>query len=199
MVKFALYLIVLCVLSNLNCVTALRATKSICIYPTSRVSKGVLYSKTNDVLKKTSRLSLFSLDTTMLPAKKTFLPHLTSSIIVLFSVFLAIKNKLVPILEVSQNPIIGGIYDVSKNVFPGLILFSKVLSAKLSLLLEKGVRKLLRLTEDDDPEVVGQDDWSICTLGEREAISNRHVKYRFELDNPAAIVPLEVGQEVSDK
>ena len=103
-----------------------------------------------------------------------------------------------PILEGSANPVIGSLFAVSKNIFPGIILFSKVLSAKISLLLEKGIRKLLSLTEDDEPEVVGQDDWSICTLGEREAISSRHVKYRFELENPDAIVPLEVGQEVSN-
>merc|ERR1711998_707706 len=42
----------------------------------------------------------------------------------------------------------------------------------------------------------GQNDWSICTLSERESLSNKYVKYRFELENPAAYIPLDIGQEV---
>jgi hypothetical protein len=48
-------------------------------------------------------------------------------------------------------------------------------------------------------DVVQLDDWKVCSLKSRELLSGgRYCRYRFELENGGAKIPLYIGQEVSN-
>lgn len=74
-------------------------------------------------------------------------------------------------------------------------LFIEVRS-KLSVLYKDMQTRALSLVAPTD--VVQLDDWKVCSLKSRELLSGgRYCRYRFELENGGARIPLYIGQEVS--
>ena len=169
-----------------------------------------------------SRLSAFSLDSAVLPANSPIFSPFSSALVILASTFLAFYNKQIPtkdgdgvvtrVISTLFNGIFTGVVSIfgsatelfgrrlglnSKGLVPGLVLFFRIVMAKIMMFVEYTVKSVVDLGNDEDePELIGRDDWSICTLSERESLSSRYVKYRFELEDPSAKLPLEVGQEV---
>lgn len=74
----------------------------------------------------------------------------------------------------------------------------RVVIAKTALLLGSVYRTVVRTLDLNPAEELDIKDWKVCVLDERENLSGGIIKYRFELPNPAATIPLYVGQEVSE-
>ena len=144
-------------------------------------------------------LSTISLDTAVIPSSGlSWTPSIRSLMFLVSTCIAFIVSKVSMGSEITLKR------DMKKNLwlftdvlFPGISLVSRIAVAKIGLLIEKSLKKIASLGEPEEREFVGQNDWSICTLSERESLSNKYVKYRFELENPAAYIPLDIGQEVS--
>ena len=80
-----------------------------------------------------------------------------------------------------KNSVGDKFWPLTSVVFPGVALFARILIAKFGLLIESTVKNIANLSSSEEKELVGRDDWSICTLSERESVSSRYVKYRFIL------------------
>lgn len=143
-------------------------------------------------------LSSVSLDSALLTSSRLPINTISSSIFLMFSTFiLANKNIATSIGVIEKSFDIRRFFSkFTSSIIPGIALFSRIFFAKLLLLIEVLVKKLIGISNRNKRELVGQEDWSICTLNERESISNKFVKYRFELETPSAVVPVEIGQEV---
>ncbi len=146
-----------------------------------------------------SILKSVSLDTAVLPTdglRISQLPPRISLLIIvstMLSLFLASPAEGIK----DTKGLFGGkLWPVTDVLIPGINLLIRILLAKVGLLIESAVKKVASIGLPEEKDFVGRDDWSICTLSERESISNKYVKYRFELDNPSSYIPLDIGQEV---
>lgn len=83
---------------------------------------------------------------------------------------------------------------VSTALFVALCL--KVVAAKLFYTYETAVSFVNDFIEFDPADIMNIKDWRICVLDERELLDGGIVRYRFELPNDNAVLPLTVGQEL---
>ena len=150
-------------------------------------------------LSSTSSLKSVSLDTAVLPTNglriSPFSPKISLLIVVstILSLFVALPAEDIK----DTKSLFGGkLWPLTDVLIPGIALLIRILFAKIGLLIESAVRKVARISQPEKKDFVGRDDWSICTLSERESISSKYVKYRFELDDPSSYIPLDIGQEV---
>jgi|MDTB01.3.fsa_nt_gb hypothetical protein len=72
----------------------------------------------------------------------------------------------------------------------------KVLFAKVALMTEIVSSFVNEFIEFDPADIVDIKDWKICVLDERELMEGDIVRYRFELANDNAMLPVSIGQEV---
>ena len=136
--------------------------------------------------------SSFSLDQSIVP-KGIFSKGISSTLlIVAISGIFAILKSVFGTID-TTNGIFGKLND---SIFPGMRLCLLVLTAKFRIFFESIQSYISEMFFMDPPEEIDLRDWQICSLSERESLPGRYVKYRFELDNPNCILPLEVGQEV---
>jgi hypothetical protein len=82
------------------------------------------------------------------------------------------------------------------DVVPQLSLAARVVAAKAGLYAEK-VKDYINVLIEGDPPAVDLNEWNVCLLAEREILKGNFVRYRFELGDPAEVVPLYPGQEVN--
>ena len=149
-----------------------------------------------------TRLKSVSLDTAILPTNGlrisplSFPPRFSLFILVsavLSSLVVSPGEKL---MKNTKGIFLGKLWPITDVLVPGITLLVRILFAKVGLLIESAVKKVTSIGVAEEKDFVGGDDWSICTVSERESISSKYVKYRFELDNPSSYVPLDIGQEV---
>jgi len=113
---------------------------------------------------------------------------LPSSVTGAYSEWLALPSWLETIIESIKSPIMQFL------VFSKLCV--RVLTAKTALVLERGFDTLTRVLDLNQAEDMDIKDWKVCILDERENLDGEIIRYRFELTNPSAVLPLSVGQEV---
>ena len=156
-------------------------------------------------LNRGLKLNSFSLDIPVLPfsSNKGYISSITSSLfIVCMTIYLAAEKRRFPDIvdilpqNLNKSDMRNAIYNSIKSFIPGLILFSRIVFAKLFFLIELSYKKIKKVIKKEASEIIGREDWTICTLNERESLSSKYIKYRFEFENPKAIASLEVGQEV---
>ena len=75
-------------------------------------------------------------------------------------------------------------------------LCMKVMFAKVALAAETVSSTVNEFIEFDPADRLDITDWKICVLDERELMQGGIVRYRFELANDNAVLPLSVGQEL---
>ena len=97
-------------------------------------------------------------------------------------------NWLQNIIETIKTPII------QFSMFIKLCV--KVVIAKTIFIIASIFNFVNHTLDWNPPEELETTDWNVCVLDERENLSGGIIKYRFELPNPSATVPLNVGQEV---
>lgn len=150
-----------------------------------------------------TRLKSVSLDTAILPthglrvSPLSFPPRFSLFILVsavLSSLVVSPGEKL---MKNTKGIFLGKLWPITDVLVPGITLLVRILFAKVGLLIESAVKKVTSIGVAEEKDFVGGDDWSICTVSERESISSKYVKYRFELDNPSSYVPLDIGQEIT--
>ena len=96
-----------------------------------------------------------------------------------------------PVMDLvsSVQKVVSSIISHADNIFMTTV-------SKLTGLYENIHTRLSSLTTRTD--VVQLDDWKVCSLKSRELLSGgRYCRYRFELENGGATIPLYIGQEVS--
>ena len=146
-----------------------------------------------------SMLKSISLDTAVLPTNglrvAPFSPRVSLFIIV-STIFGLILASPVEDMKGTKGLFGGKLWPFTDVLFPGVALLIRIILAKIGLLVESSVKKIASIGKQEQKDFVGRNDWSICTISERESISNRYVKYRFELDNPSSYIPVDIGQEV---
>ena len=156
-------------------------------------------------LNRRLKLNSFSLDMPVLPfsSNRGYISSITSSlVIVCMAIYLAAAKRSFPdiggILPQNLNTSDMGIaiFNSIRSFIPGVVLFFRIVFAKLFFLIELSLKKIKKVIKKEASEIIGREDWTICTLNERESLSSKYVKYRFEFENPKAIASLEVGQEV---
>ena len=147
-----------------------------------------------------SKLSAFSLDSAILPGNNAFFSPMSSALLILFSTYIAFYKRIYSSAGFFKNigSLFGGrVGSMTKGILPGLTFIYRVLVAKIMMLVETSLKNIAGFANiDEEQELVGHDDWSICTLSERESVSSKYIKYRFEMENPSAVIPLVVGQEL---
>jgi ferredoxin-NADP reductase len=92
------------------------------------------------------------------------------------------------------------VFNVAKVPFVSTALFValciKVIAAKVFYAIENVMLLVNDFIEFDPPDVLDIKDWRICVLDERELLDGGIVRYRFELANDNAVLPLATGQEL---
>ena len=85
-----------------------------------------------------------------------------------------------------------------QSFFAGLDIFIESLSTKFASSVEFIKSKVSSVFGLNKGENIKLDDWNVCKLQLRESLyGGRYTRYRFELENSAAKLPLYIGQEVS--
>lgn len=96
--------------------------------------------------------------------------------------------------------VVSKVVSVAKVPFVTAWLFVKlclkVVFAKVALAVETVSSTVNEFIEFDPADRLDITDWKICVLDERELMEGDIVRYRFELANDNAVLPLSVGQEV---
>ena len=106
--------------------------------------------------------------------------------------------------EFVNNKYIGSTFDalstayymLTDEILPLVAFALRVFASKISLYTEDLRSTLGNVFNLFPPEDIDIKEWKTCTLFERESISPRHNRYRFELANADGVLPLYVGQEL---
>ena len=83
-----------------------------------------------------------------------------------------------------------------KDVLNAMKLLVNIITAKISLGIERLRNTFVSLFGLDEVEPINLKEWNICEFDGREYLGGSFTKYRFRLPDPDAILPLYVGQEV---
>ena len=86
--------------------------------------------------------------------------------------------------------------NILKDLLNATKLLFNIISAKLSLGIERLRNTFVSLFGLDEIEPINLKEWNICEFDGREYIGGSFSKYRFRLPDPDAVLPLYVGQEV---
>lgn len=151
-----------------------------------------------------------ALDRTVIPRGIQIFKDFNALLVVLLSVLVMTKilPRKVKVPAVSMEDMerffwpkwLQNALETIKRPFVKTLVFIKlcirVIIAKTSLLFGGMLRMVVQTLDLNPPEELDIKDWKVCVLDERENLSGGIIKYRFELPNPAATIPLYVGQEV---
>lgn len=142
----------------------------------------------------------FSLDRSVLPPKSgifsTSLP-VCIAVVLLSFIIRALSNGILLESAKAVGNIFGNFFSFLRTDFlPLTKLGTKIISAKATVVMENLTGLFSKFFDSNPAEEIDIKDWVPCVLEERENLPGGYLRYRFELDNPSAVIPLFMGQEV---
>lgn len=86
---------------------------------------------------------------------------------------------------------------ITNDYIPTIRESAKITYANSLVFLERIQRIVTKVVDLNPAEEIDIDEWKVCTLLDREDISPKYSRYRFELLNPDGVLPLNIGQELT--
>jgi len=86
---------------------------------------------------------------------------------------------------------------ITNDYIPTIRESAKITYANSLVFLERIQRIVTKVVDLNPAEEIDIDEWKVCTLLDREDISPKYSRYRFELLNPDGVLPLSIGQELT--
>lgn len=152
--------------------------------------------------------SSFSLDRTVLPGGSLPLHYqlILLTMTAITSIFAKIMSSRMEMAQVGYTTknfisVMGGmmlssVKFMKTGLIPRLYLISRVIAAKLSVLVENAMATMSRLFDFNASEELDLQQWQQCTVEERQILTGGYIKYRFKLMARNAVIPLYMGQEL---
>lgn len=117
-----------------------------------------------------------------------------------------IKRKLIHVYEIFIEEFDDSVFiekvlsiqdKLTNDFIPGVSENIKITYANILISLERFQRIATKIVDLNPAEEIDIEEWKVCTLSDREDISSKYSKYRFELLNPDGVLPLNIGQELT--
>ena len=100
--------------------------------------------------------------------------------------------------QVSKNAKSATPGNLIQSFFKALEIITEGLTSKISSSVEVLKNAVSSIFGGAGGEAIKLDDWNVCKLHLREGLfGGRYTRYRFELEDSSAKLPLYIGQEVS--
>ena len=108
-----------------------------------------------------------------------------------------ITKRINLLLTPIRNKISDLLYKFNLDIFPKFNFYIHVITAKVKLIMEQLWENIDSALDLDPPDIVNLKEWGVCVLSQKELLPGGYFRYRFEIDSSNAVLPLQLGQEIS--